>query len=200
VPTLALHKPFGVLSRFTADGSANRPLSTLNLPKGVWPIGRLDADSEGLLVLSSDKALVDQLLSPRRQHEKTYLAQVERVPDDASIAMLTDGSIVLDGKRTLRARARVVSPPASEPFGPRDPPVRLRKSVSTAWIELVLVEGRNRQVRRMTAAAGHPTLRLVRSAIGAFVLGDLAPGTWRTLDEDDMARLLIAPRYPTMTT
>lgn len=198
MPTLALHKPYGVLSRFTADGSAHRPLSTLGLPKGVWPIGRLDADSEGLLVLSSDKALVDLLLSPKRQHEKTYLAQVERVPADATMAMLTDGSIVLDRQRTLPARARVVSPPASVPFAPREPPIRFRKSVPTAWIELVLVEGRNRQVRRMTAAVGHPTLRLVRSAIGAFALGDLASGMWRTLDDDDIARLLAAPVYPTM--
>jgi 23S rRNA pseudouridine2457 synthase len=196
VSTLALHKPYGVLSRFTADGSANATLASLGLPKGVWPIGRLDADSEGLLILSSDKALVDKLLSPKRKHEKTYLAQVERVPDEAALAKLRDGSIALDGKPVLPARARLVSAPG---YGEREPPIRFRKNVPTAWLELVLGEGRNRQVRRMTAAVGHPTLRLVRTAVGSFLLGDLAPGTFRALDAADIARLLEAPAYPTMS-
>lgn len=198
MPTIALHKPHGVLSRFTADGSAYLTLATLGLPKGVWPIGRLDADSEGLLVLSSDKALVDRLLSPKRRHEKTYAVQVERVPGDAALAALSDGSIILDGKPVLAARARLLSPPGPEPFAPRDPPIRFRKSVPTAWLELVLVEGRNRQVRRMTADVGHPTLRLVRTAIGSFLLGDLAPGAFRALDASEIARLLDASGYPTM--
>ncbi len=188
--TVALNKPYGVLSRFTADGSDNAPLSSVQpaLPRDVWPVGRLDADSEGLLILSADKALVDRLLSPRRRHEKTYLVQVERVPDAAAVAALEAG-IVLDGTRTLPARARLVDAPA---LWPRDPPVRFRKSVPTAWLELRIVEGRNRQVRRMTAAVGHPTLRLVRVAVGAFAL-DLAPGAWRALDDDELARLVASP-------
>lgn len=184
--TLALHKPYGVISRFTSDGSANRTLADFGLPKGVWPVGRLDADSEGLLILSSDKALVDRLLSPKRRHDKTYLVQVERVPDELALQRLTNGTIALDGKRVLPAQVRLV---AGEPFAARDPPIRVRKNVPTAWIELKIVEGRNRQVRRMTAAVGHPTLRLVRVAIGAYVLGDLALGTWRELAPADVAAL-----------
>lgn len=184
-----------MLSRFTADGSPHKTLASLGLPKDVWPIGRLDADSEGLLVLSSDKALVDQLLSPRRKHGKTYLAQVERVPDDDALMRLREGSLVLDGKRVLPACAQLFPAP---PFAERDPPIRFRKHVATTWIELVLLEGRNRQVRRMTAAVGHPTLRLVRTAIGAFELGDLERGAWRALEAPQIARLLEAPGYFTM--
>jgi len=186
--TLALNKPYGVLSRFTSDGSANRPLSTIvpALPKDVWPVGRLDADSEGLLVLSSDKKLVDALMSPKREHAKTYLAQVERVPTAEALAQLEAG-VVVDGKRTLPAKARLVDEPTW--LWPRDPPIRFRKSVPTAWLELTIVEGRNRQVRKMTAAAGFPTLRLLRVAIGAFRLDALAPGAWRELDVRDIEAL-----------
>jgi 23S rRNA pseudouridine2457 synthase len=188
--TIALNKPYGFLSRFTSDGSANRPLSEIapRIPQDVWPVGRLDADSEGLLVLSSDKALVDKLLSPKRAHQKTYAVQVERVPDDAALAKLCDGSIALDGARVAPARARIISPAFEE----RDPPIRFRKSVPTAWIELTITEGKNRQVRRMTAAAGHPTLRLVRTAIGSLTLAELAlaPGAWRPLDAHEIERLL----------
>lgn len=193
--TLALFKPHGFLSRFTPDGSPNRPLAELGLPKDVWPVGRLDADSEGLLILSSDKALVDQLLSPRRAHGKTYWAQVERVPDETALARLRAG-IVLDGRPTLPAAARLLPDEAVAALPPRDPPIRFRKSVPTAWLELVLVEGRNRQVRRMTAAVGFPTLRLVRTAIGRLDLFDelrgLAPGGWRELTRPQI-ELLLAP-------
>jgi 23S rRNA pseudouridine2457 synthase len=183
--TIALHKPYGVLSRFTPDGSTNRTLADLGLPKGVYPVGRLDADSEGLLILSDDKALVDRLLSPKRAHEKTYWVQVERVPDEAALASLRAG-VLVEGKRTLPARARVIEEPT---LPPRDPPIRFRKSVPTAWIELAIVEGRNRQVRRMTAAVGHPTLRLVRAAVGRLALGDLGAGAWRVLEASDRALL-----------
>ncbi len=186
--TLALHKPYGVLSRFTSDGSKWRTLADLGLPKDVWPIGRLDADSEGLLILSSDKALVDQLLSPTRAHAKTYWVQVERIPDDAALAQLASG-VILDGDKTRPASARRLDPPA---LPPRDPPIRFRKSVPDCWIELTITEGKNRQVRRMTAAVGHPTLRLVRAAIGNYALGDLLPGAHRALDRADLAELLAA--------
>jgi 23S rRNA pseudouridine2457 synthase len=152
----------------------------------VWPVGRLDADSEGLLVLSSDTALVDRLLSPERAHDKTYWVQVERVPSSDALARLEAG-VVLDGVRTRPARARPIAPPR---LPPRDPPIRFRKSVPDCWIELRITEGKNRQVRRMTAAVGHPTLRLVRAAIGGFALGDLAPGAARELDDRDLALLL----------
>ena len=186
LPTVALHKPYGVLSRFTPDGSAWRTLAELALPSGVWPIGRLDADSEGLLILSADKSLVDRLMSPRWAHRKVYWAQVERLPEPAALAQLATG-VVLDGQRTRPARAVRIEPPA---LPPRDPPIRFRKTVPDCWIELEIVEGKNRQVRRMTAAVGHPTLRLCRAAIGRYELGDLAPGAWRELGRAELSALL----------
>ena len=188
MPTLAFHKPFGVLSRFTSDGSKWRTLAAFGLPRDVWPIGRLDADSEGLLILSSDKSLVERLLSPARAHDKTYWVQVERIPDEAALAALRAG-VTLDGQRTRPAQARRIEPPA---LPARVPPIRARKTVADCWLELRLTEGRNRQVRRMTAAVGHPTLRLVRTAIGGYALGDLAPGEERTLDAAAIAALLAA--------
>lgn len=184
--TIALHKPYGVLSRFTPDGSAWQTLAGFGLPRDVWPIGRLDADSEGLLLLSSHKALVDRLLSPKSKAEKTYHVQVERIPDEVALKRLRDG-VVLDGATTLPARARRLDDVA---YPPRDPPIRMRKSVPDCWIELAIVEGKNRQVRRMTAAVGHPTLRLIRVAVGEITLGDLAPGTFRVLDDATERRLL----------
>ncbi len=187
--TVAFHKPHGVLSRFTPDGSKWRTLAGFDLPKDAFPIGRLDADSEGLLILSSDKTLVDALLSPRRAHAKTYWANIERIPTTEALAELAAG-VLIENQRTLPARARLIDPPA---LPPRDPPIRFRKSVPDCWLELRIVEGRNRQVRRMTAAIGHPTLRLVRAAIGAYELGDLAPSTSRVLGPQDLARLLASP-------
>ena len=187
--TVAFHKPYGVLSRFTPDGSKWKTLAEFGLPKDAFPIGRLDADSEGLLILSSDKSLVDALLSPRREHAKTYWANVERIPTAEALAELEAG-VLLDGSRTRPSRARLIDPPA---LPPRDPPIRFRKSVPDCWLELRIVEGRNRQVRRMTAAVGHPTLRLVRAAIGAYELGDLPPGASRTLGPAELALLLARP-------
>ncbi len=184
--TLAIHKPYGMLSRFTSDGSKWRTLAELDLPRDVWPIGRLDADSEGLLILSSDKSLVDRLLSPQRAHRKTYWAQIERIPTAEALGALQAG-VVLDQVKTLPARARVIDAPS---LPPRDPPIRVRKSVADCWIELQLVEGRNRQVRRMTAAVGHPTLRLFRAAIGAYQLGHLAAGGVSPLSDEDLAALV----------
>ena len=189
--TIALHKPYGVLSRFTPDGSPHRPLSTLDLPRDVWPIGRLDADSEGLLILSADKALVARLLDPKHAHWRTYVVQVERVPGPDALRALEEG-VVLDGVKTRPAHARLLGDDAID--WPRDPPIRFRKTVPTAFVALALTEGKNRQVRRMTAAVGHPTLRLVRVAIGELTLAGLAPGAHRVLEDDDMKRLLARPR------
>ena len=175
--TLALHKPYGVLARFTPDGSAWRTLAEFGLPSDVWPIGRLDADSEGLLLLSSDKSLVDRLLSPRHKASKTYWVQIERIPDDDALGALRAG-VILDAQRTLPARVKRIEEPV---LPARDPPVRFRKTVADCWIELQIVEGKNRQVRRMTAAAGFPTLRLIRTAIGGLKLNDLPEGKWREL-------------------
>ena len=176
---LAFNKPVGVLSQFTPDGSPNRPLAEFGFPKDVYPIGRLDADSEGLLLLSDEPALNQRLLHPRQAHEREYWAQVERIPSAEALAKLKSGVLVA-GRKTLPCRAWSLEPQPSVP--PRDPPIRFRKSVHTWWIGLELVEGKNRQVRRMTAAIGHPTLRLLRVRIGSFVLGDLASETWRELD------------------
>lgn len=184
---LAFNKPFGVLSQFTPDGSSNRPLAEFGFPKEVYPIGRLDADSEGLLLLSDEPELNQRLLHPRHAHEREYWAQVDRIPSAEALVKLKSGVLVA-GRKTLPCRAWSLEPQPSVP--PRDPPIRFRKSVPTWWIGLELVEGKNRQVRRMTAAIGHPTLRLLRVRIGSFVLGDLAPGTWRELDAADRKLVL----------
>jgi 23S rRNA pseudouridine2457 synthase len=172
---LAFNKPYGVISQFTSDGSSNRTLAEFAFPKGVYPIGRLDADSEGLLLLSDEPQLNQKLLHPRQAHEREYWVQVERNPSRQALDLLQSG-MVLNKHKTLPARAWVLDPQPE--IAPRDPPIRYRKTVPTCWIGLQLVEGKNRQVRRMTAAAGHPTLRLVRVRIGNFELGNLKPGTW----------------------
>jgi 23S rRNA pseudouridine2457 synthase len=175
---IAFNKPYGVLSQFTPDGSLNRPLAEFGFPKNVYPIGRLDADSEGLLLLTDEPYLNQRLLHPRYAHEREYWAQVERIPAAVKLVRLGKG-LVIQGRRTLPCRAWILEPQPEIP--PREPPIRFRKTVPTPWLGLELVEGKNRQVRRMTAAIGHPTLRLIRVRIGGFRLGDLAPGTWREL-------------------
>ena len=184
---LALNKPFGVLSQFTADGSPNRTLAEFGFPKAVYPIGRLDADSEGLLLLSDEPALNERLLHPRQAHEREYWAQVERIPTAESLRQLARG-LVLQGRRTLPCRAWLLEPQPQ--IAPRIPPIRFRKSVPDCWLGLELVEGKNRQVRRMTAAVGHPTLRLLRVRIGNFILAELPPGRWCELAPADRARVL----------
>jgi 23S rRNA pseudouridine2457 synthase len=175
---IAFHKPYGVLSQFTPDGSANRTLSEFGLPKDVYAIGRLDADSEGLLLLSDEPELNERLLHPRCEHRRTYWVQVERVPSAKALKRLERG-VVIQGHNTLPCRARLLAPQPE--VSSREPPIRFRKSVPDRWIALELIEGKNRQVRRMTAAVGHPTLRLLRVKIGAFELGGLAAGQWREL-------------------
>lgn len=183
---LAFHKPFGVLSRFTKDGSPRPTLAEFGFPSGVYPVGRLDADSEGLLLLSDEAHVTRELLDPARGHPRTYWVQVERVPNDAALVQLATG-VVIEARRTLPCTVRRIEAPPSLPA--RSRPVRERKTVPVAWLELVLQEGRNRQVRKMTAAVGHPTLRLVRVAIGRLSLGDLAPGEFRPLAAHDRARV-----------
>jgi len=171
---LALNKPFGVLTKFTDDRGRPTLADFVDVP-GVYPVGRLDKDSEGLVLLTNDGALQHRLAHPSSGKAKTYWVQVEREPADGSLEQLREG-VEIKGGTTRPARVRRLAPP---PLWPRDPPVRFRKSVPTAWLELSITEGRNRQVRRMTAAVGHPTLRLVRVAIGPYRLGDLGPGQWR---------------------
>ena len=179
---IAFNKPYGVLSQFTADGSPNRALAEFNFPKGVYPIGRLDADSEGLLLLSDEAALNQKLLHPRNAHEREYWAQVERIPTVEALRKLEQG-VIVQSRETLPARAWMLEPQPLMP--PRVPPIRFRKTVPDCWIGLELVEGKNRQVRRMTAAIGHPTLRLVRVRIGRYVLGSLVPGAWKMLSTEE---------------
>jgi 23S rRNA pseudouridine2457 synthase len=179
---IAFHKPYGVLSQFTRDGSPNRPLAEFHFPKNVYAIGRLDADSEGLLLLSDEARWNEKLLHPRHAHEREYWAQVERIPARAALDQLQRG-VVIQGRKTLPCRAWLLEPQPEMP--PRQPPIRFRKSVPDCWIGLELVEGKNRQVRHMTAAIGHPTLRLVRVRIGNFRLGTLPPGQWRELTAEE---------------
>ena len=177
---ILFNKPYGVLSQFTDRGTpeARATLSDyINVPH-VYPAGRLDRDSEGLLILTDDGALQARIASPRHKTPKTYRVQVEGEPDAASLDQLRGGVVLKDGP-TLPALVERIEPPS---LWPRDPPVRFRKSVADSWLEIVITEGRNRQVRRMTAAVGHPTLRLVRLRIGAWELGDLAPGAWREME------------------
>jgi len=184
---IEFNKPYGVLSQFTPDGSPNRTLADFGFPKRVYPLGRLDADSEGLLLLTDEPELNEQLLNPSHSHRRQYWAQVERLPDPDALRKLAHG-ISIQGRKTLPCRVRILKPQPNLP--PRDPPIRYRKTVPSCWIALELVEGRNRQVRRMTAAVGHPTLRLLRVAIGDFELSDLPAGTWRRLDDLERERIL----------
>ena len=185
---LLLNKPFGVLTKFT-DGDGRPTLADhIDVPH-VYPCGRLDKDSEGLLVLTDDGALQHQLSHPSFEKEKGYWVQVERAPSEDALGELAAG-VLLKGKRTKPAKVREIQQPAL--LWEREPPVRFRKSVPTAWLDLRITEGMNRQVRRMTAAVGHPTLRLIRYAVGPYELGDLALGQWR--DAEPPARVAAPPR------
>lgn len=174
---LAFNKPYGVLSQFTPDGSPNRTLGEFGFPKEAYPIGRLDSDSEGLLLLADEGDLNERLLHPNARHERTYWAQVERIPTAEALGQLEKGVALCDYK-TRPCGARILDPQPAVP--PRDPPIRFRKNVPDIWVELRMTEGKNRQVRRMTAAIGHPTLRLIRVAIGILELSGLRlnPGEW----------------------
>ncbi len=172
---ILFNKPYGVLSQFTDEDGHPGLKGYLDIP-GVYAAGRLDRDSEGLLILTDDGALQHRLADPRHKLPKTYWAQVEGAPTDADLAPLRQ-SMDLGDFVTQPSQARLIEAP--ENLWPRDPPVRFRKAIPTTWIELVLKEGKNRQVRRMTAKAGFPTLRLLRVAIGHYRLDGLSPGEWR---------------------
>jgi 23S rRNA pseudouridine2457 synthase len=210
---IAFNKPYGVVSQFTPDGPPHRTLAEFGFPKNVYPIGRLDADSEGLLLLSDEPEWNERLLHPRHAHEREYWAQVEKIPAPEVLKKLERG-VVIQGRKTLPCRAWILEPQPEvgrvtpcapsdgniEPRGahgvtrptlpPRDPPIRFRKSVPDCWIGLELIEGKNRQVRRMTAVIGHPTLRLIRVRIGNFRLGDLPAGQWRILTAEEVKFIL----------
>jgi 23S rRNA pseudouridine2457 synthase len=179
---IALNKPFGVACKFSPE-PGRRTLADYVPIRGVYPAGRLDTDSEGLLLLTDDGALQARIANPRHRLPKVYWAQVERVPTDEALAALRRG-VDLGDLVTRPADARLIDEPAG--LWPRDPPIRFRAKVPTAWLELTLREGKNRQVRRMTAKVGFPTLRLVRSSIGRGALDGLPPGTWREVSAKDL--------------
>ena len=181
---IRFHKPWGVLSQFTPEGRWRGLRDFVDVPN-VYVAGRLDADSEGLLLLTADGKLQARIADPRFKMEKRYWVQVEGVPGDGSLAALRSGVPLKDGI-TLPAHARRLDPVPE--VWPREPPIRVRQSISTAWLELAIREGRNRQVRRMTAAVGLPTLRLIRVAIGPYTLDGLAPGCWREQAEHPSQR------------
>ena len=172
---ILLNKPYGVLCQFTGDGAHPTLKDFVDVPD-VYPAGRLDTDSEGLVVLTADGALQARIAHPKHKLAKTYWVEVEGIPSDAQLERLARG-VDIDGVPTRPATARAIPEPPG--LWPRNPPIRVRKSIPTAWLEIVIAEGRNRQVRRMTAAVGLPTLRLIRWAVGPWTLEGLAPGTWR---------------------
>ena len=187
-----LNKPYGVLSQFT--DKENRPTlsSFYTFPKNVYPVGRLDFDSEGLLIITNDKSLTDYLLNPKNKHEREYFVQVEGIPTEKGLQKLRAGIDLKDGL-TLPARIKIINEPD---FPPRIPPIRQRENIPTCWLSLSLIEGRNRQVRRMTAAIGFPTLRLVRVRIKKLTLEKLKQGEVKELTFEEVKKLLDADNVP----
>ncbi|MEH6632539.1 MAG: pseudouridine synthase [Halopseudomonas aestusnigri] len=179
---VAMYKPFGVLSQFTGEAS-QRTLTEIGLPEGVYAAGRLDQDSEGLLLLSNDGPFIDKLIHPRNGHRRSYLVQVEKIPDEQAINQLRSG-VIIKGYHTRPCDVELLT---ADPVLPlRDPPIRERKNIPTSWLRIILTEGKNRQVRRMTAAVGFPTLRLVREKIGKLELGSLKPGEWKKVSASEI--------------
>lgn len=179
---VALYKPYDVLSQFTGE-AGQRTLREIDLPRGVYAAGRLDKDSEGLLLLSNDGPFIDHLIHPRNGHQRSYLVQVEGIPNEGALSQLRKGVVIKEYK-TKPCQVELLN---SEPkLPPRTPPIRERKNIPTAWIRISLTEGKNRQVRRMTAAVGFPTLRLVRESIGNLKLGSLQPGEWKIVSPKEI--------------
>nr|WP_290669501.1 pseudouridine synthase [Ardenticatena sp.] len=185
---IIFNKPYGVLSSFTdPDGVGRETLADYVPVPDVYAAGRLDYDSEGLMLLTNDGKLSHRLTHPRYRHSKTYLVQVERVPDEAALDQLRHGVVIKGGYKTRPAQVERLREPPN--VWPRRKPIRERKNVPTAWLKITITEGKKRQIRRMTAAVGHPTLRLVRVAIGPIELADLPPGAWRELTPDEVRTL-----------
>ncbi len=185
-----IYKPFGILSQFTPEGKKLGLASFLNLPKDCYPVGRLDADSEGLLLITNDKALNNQLLDPKAKHPRTYYVQVDGDITKEAIDKLIKGvQIKVEGisYSTLPAKAEIIEEPK---LPPRNPPVRFRKSIPTSWIKLTIIEGKNRQVRHMTAAVGFPTLRLVRAQIGKIDIGPMQSGDLVEMERGELMNKL----------
>lgn len=179
---IILNKPYGVLCQFS-DSQGRPTLSSLGtFPNDVYPVGRLDFDSEGLVLLTNDNEFKHKILEPKFKHPRTYLVQVERIPNAEVLNKLRKG-LIIEGKKTLPAKVKLLKQEPDLP--PRSVPIRFRKNIPTTWLEITLYEGRNRQVRKMTAAVGHPTLRLMRIKIGNIVLKNLKPGEWRNLNRID---------------
>jgi 23S rRNA pseudouridine2457 synthase len=190
---IAFNKPYGVVSQFTDSGSRWSTLKHFGFPRGVYGMGRLDAETEGLLLLSDEGPLSFQLLNPKHGHRRQYWAQVEGIPTSEAMAALIDG-VKIGPYQTQPCKAWILDPQPT--ISPRDPPIRERKSIPDCWIALELTEGKNHQVRRMTAAVGFPTLRLIRIQIGDFELGSLAPGKWREVTVEERKRIMAGATLP----
>ena len=181
----ALNKPYGVISQFSENIGRKSLADVYKFPENVYPVGRLDMDSEGLLLLTDDRSLTEYLLNPENRHEREYYAQVEGIPTEEELKRLESG-VIIEEKMTLPAKARLVTDFIIEP---RESPIRFRKTVPDCWISLTLTEGRNRQVRKMTAAIWHPTLRLIRVRIKNISLGNMKPGEVRILNNSEIMEL-----------
>jgi 23S rRNA pseudouridine2457 synthase len=188
-----IYKPFGMLSQFSKEEEGNVTLADLKMTfdKDIYPVGRLDKDSEGLLILTNDKNLTDTLLNPQYKHWRTYWVQVEKVPSENSIKHLSKGVLIKVKKRSYKTQPAKVELLKTTPNLPdRNPPIRFRKEIPTAWLQISLTEGKNRQVRRMTANVGFPTLRLVRYNIVDLTIDNMIPGQIKTLEQADIYKLL----------
>ena len=181
----ALNKPYGVISQFTKEAGRKTLADVYKFPKNIYPVGRLDMDSEGLLLLTDDRSLTEYLFNPDNKHEREYYAEVEGIPTEEELKRLESG-VIFEGKMTLPAKAKILDNIKIEG---REKPIRFRKNVPDCWISLTLMEGRNRQVRKMTAAIRHPTLRLIRVRIKNILLGDMKPGDVRILSDTEIKEL-----------